>query len=81
MYADYYSEPRKTLVFFRVVDLVRVSLSFNSGVTTLLFTFNRLLEPASEDSKVDRVCDALRLTLETAGHNKYVKTEFHRKKG
>ncbi|XP_073242058.1 elongator complex protein 1-like [Porites lutea] len=43
MYADYYSEPRRTL-----------------------------LEPASENSKVDRVCDALRLTLETAGHNKYL---------
>ena len=39
------------------------------------------MEPASENSKVDRVCDALRLTLETAGHNKYVKTEFHRKEG
>ena len=67
--------------FFIVVDLVRVSLSLNCGVTTLFFNFNRFLEPASEDSKVDRVCDALRRTLETAGHNKYVKTEFHRKKG
>ena len=67
--------------FFIVVDLVRVSLSLNCGVTTLFFNFNRFLEPASENSKVDRVCDALRLTLETAGHNKYVKTEFHRKKG
>ena len=60
---------------------MRVSLSLNRGLTILLFTFNRLLEPASENSKVDRVCDALRLTLETAGHNKYVKIEFHRKKG
>ena len=81
MYADYYSGPRQTLVFFSVVDLVRVSLSFNCGVTTSFFNFNRSLEPASESSKVDRVCDALRLTLETAGHNKYVKTEYHRKKG
>ena len=53
----------------------------NCGVTTSFFNFNRSLEPASENSKVDRVCDALRLTLETAGHNKYVKTEFHRKEG
>ena len=60
---------------------MRVSLSFNCGVTMLFFIFNRLLEPASENSKVDRVCDALRLTLETAGHNKYVKTEFHLEKG
>ena len=67
--------------FVIVVDLLRVSLSLNCGVTILLFNFNRLLEPASENSKVDRVCDALRLILETAGHNKYVKTEFHRKKG
>ena len=56
-------------------------MSFSCGVTTLFFNFNRFLEPASESSKVDRVCDALRLTLETDGHNKYVKTEFHRKKG
>ena len=67
--------------FFSVVDLVRVSLSFNCGVTTLFSNFNRSLEPASENSKVDRVCDALRLTLETAEHNKYVETELHRKKG
>ena len=74
------NEDRRTF-FFSVVDLVRVSLSFNCGVTSLFFNFNRSLKPASENSKVDRVCDALRLTLETAGHNKYVKTEFHRKEG
>lgn len=59
----------------------REGFTVDCGVTTLFFNFNRFLEPASEDSKVDRVCDALRRTLETAGHNKYVKTEFHRKKG
>ena len=71
-------ETKTDVSFFMVVDLVRVSLSLNCSVTTLFFNFNRSLEPASENSKVDRVCDALRLTLETAGHNRFVKTEFHR---
>ena len=37
--------------------------------------FNSSLEVASDGSKVDRVCDAIRNTVETAGHNKYVITE------
>ena len=46
----------------------------------LFFAFNRSLEVASDGSKVDRVCDAIRNTLETAGHNKYVKTESEQMK-
>lgn len=71
----------KTDVSFFYCCRPREGFTVDCGVTTLFFNFNRFLEPASEDSKVDRVCDALRRTLETAEHNKYVKTEFHRKKG